>query len=348
MEKENLYFNHINKIFKPPQKYIFKLYHKFRSFEKIYKLLKKNNEIEDIDLNKEENYLKKLGIKIIKFYDNNYPNKLKNIDDPPLGLYLLGNINLIKEKTFSLAIVGTRKASNYGLITTNYFAGQLARLGIIIISGLAYGIDSCAHKSTLENNGQTIAVLGEGLEVALKSSKRNLIKKILKNNGLVVSEFSPSTTALPYHFPLRNRIIAGLSDGLLVIEAPIDSGSLITANYCLKYGKEIFVVPGEITNKNFVGSHNLIKQGAKLTTSIEDILTEFDFDYNSKEKFINIKLSPKEEIIYECLMLGQKSIEELSKETNLNIQDLLIILSHMEIKGIIKNKEGRFYLSFKN
>ncbi|GIW65857.1 MAG: DNA processing protein DprA [Candidatus Parcubacteria bacterium] len=342
---EDLYFNFINKNFKPYQPRIFKLYHKLESFKDLYfKLLEDKNNIGGINLDLERRELENLKVKILKFKDAEYPNSLKNIDNPPLGLYLLGNIDLIKNPNLSLAIVGTRKPSNYGTLITNKFASQLSELGITIISGLAYGIDTFAHKSTFNNEGKTIAVLGEGIGIALKSDKGNLIKKILENNGLIISEFSPFTTALPYHFPLRNRIIAALSDGVLIIEAPINSGSLITANYSLKFGKEIFVIPGEITNKNFEGSHNLIKQGAKLVTSIDDILSEFNFNYDLKNKLINIKLSPQEELIYECLKLGAKSIEEINKETKLSISDLLVILTHMEIKKIIKNKEGKFYL----
>ena len=256
----------------------------------------------------------------------------------------MGNKNLLKENELTIGIVGTRKASSYGLIVTHKFSKQLSSLGIKIISGLAYGIDLTAHKATFENKEKTITILGEGIFSALQGAKKRFIEKILENNGLIISEFSPLTPALPYHFPLRNRLIAALSDGLVVIEAPINSGSLITANYALKYGKDIFVVPGEITNKNFEGSHNLIKQGAKLITSIEDILTEFNFNFPLMKKTKNLSLSPKEEIIYDCLKNGSKNIEELIQKTNLSHQELLIILSHMEVRGIIKNRGGQFFV----
>jgi len=340
--EEKLYFNAINKVYKPYQPTIIKLYQKLVSFKRVFNAL---NIKERVDIEKEYEKLEKLGVEIVVYDEESYSLKLKNIDEPPLGLYVLGNKSLLNDESLSIAIVGTRKATNYGLLVSHKFSKELASLGITIISGLAYGIDESAHKGAIEDNGKTIAVLGEGIDLALSSPRGKLIEKIIENDGAIISEYSLSTPAMPYHFPLRNRIIAGLSDGILVIEAPIDSGALITANYGLKYGKEIFVVPGEITNKNFQGSHNLIKQGAKITTEIEDILIEFNFDINLKDKLKRIKLSPKEEIIYEILEKENKSIEELKLETNLSIQELLIILTNMEVKGIIKNKGGKFYLN---
>jgi len=343
---EEVYFNAINKIFKPYQPRIFQLYQKFGNFKKLFEYLEKENKLEKIDLEKEYLKVEKLNIKIVTIKSELYPEILKEIDTPPLGFYALGNIEIFKEKTLFLAIVGTRKASNYGKFVSFNFAKELSKLGVVIVSGLAYGIDEYAHKGTIDVNGKTIGILGEGIDLALNSPKRNLIDKILENNGLIISEFSLSTPGLSYHFPLRNRIIAGLSNGILIVEAPINSGALITANYGLKYGKEIFVIPGEITNKNFEGSHNLIKQGAKLVTSIEDILSEFGIDYSLKERVKNIKLSPKEEIVYEVLKIKEKTIDEIALETNFSIQELLVILTNLEIKGLIKNKEGKFYLNF--
>ncbi|MGC8981490.1 MAG: DNA-processing protein DprA [Minisyncoccia bacterium] len=333
---EKAYFNIINLIYKPYQQTIFKLYQKLKSFQKLYDALKIK---EKIDLEKEYEKVERLGIKILTIDDDNYPEQLRNIDEPPLGFYLLGEIDL----SFPIAIVGTRRASSYGKNIARKFSEELSKLGITIISGLAFGIDEMAHRGAIEF-GKTIAVLGEGIDLALNSPKRNLIDKILEKGGGIISEYSLGTPGLKPHFPLRNRIIAGLSNGIVIIEAPINSGALITANYGLKYGKEIFVVPGEITNKNFEGSHNLIKQGARLVTSIEDILSEFDFDIKKKEKVIRLNLTPKEEIIYELLKIEPLTLDEISIKTKMNIQDILTILTHMEVRGIIKNIEGRFYL----
>lgn len=334
---EKLYFNALNLFFKPFQPSIFKLYQKFGSFQKVFEALNKEFD-KNIDIEKEYNKVLNLGINIITIKDENYPEALRNIDIPPLGFYLLGELNL----NFPLAIVGTRKPSRYGVNVAGKFSEELSKLGITIISGLAYGIDFSAHKGTI-GVGKTVGILGEGIDLALNSPKRNLIEKIIENGGGIISEFSLGTPGLKPHFPLRNRIIAGISNGIIIIEAPINSGALITANYGLKYGKEIFVVPGEITNKNFEGSHNLIKSGAKLITSIDDILIEFNFKPEIKGK-IKLNLTPKEEIIYDLLKIESLSLEELEAKTKINIQDLLIVLTNLEVKGIIKNLGGKFYI----
>jgi DNA processing protein len=342
---EELYFHCINQIFKPYQLQIFKLYHKLGNFKKLYETLKLKHNLENIDLEKEEKNFKKTGIEIIIYGSDNYPSQLKNIDTPPLGFYILGNKNLLKDNNkLLIAIVGTRKSSSYGNKIAYQFSQQLSNLGIITVSGLAYGIDTYVHQGAVDIHKETIGILGEGIITALKTAKKNLIEKILENNGLIISEFSPLTPGLPYHFPLRNRIIAGLSEGVIIVEDPLNSGALITAHYAFKYNKEIFVVPSNITYKSFEGSHNLIKQGARLITNIEDIINEFNLNYQLKNKVKNIKLSPKEEIVYEILKIQEKTIEELSQETQLSIQELLIILTDLEIKEVVKNKGGKFYV----
>jgi DNA gyrase subunit B len=241
-------------------------------------------------------------------------------------------------------ILNVEKANLTKMLKSKEIKDLIIALGVIVISGLAYGIDSCAHKSVINSKGKTIAIIGEGIITALKSTKRKLIEEIIQNDGLVISEFSNETKAMPYHFPLRNRLIAALSDGVVIVEAPIDSGALITAKYALKYNKEIFVVPGEITNKNFEGSHNLIKQGAKLITKVEDILVEFNFKL--PEKIIKTeKLTAEEEMVVEILNKKPMTIEEISRTSKKSIEDLLVILTYMEIKGLVKNYNGKFYVT---
>jgi len=342
---EEVYFDLINKNFKPYQPKLIKLYHRYKSYQKIYEYLKEKNKFSDNINDKKLDQINN-NIKIITLKSNFYPKSFLKIKEKPFGFYALGNLSLLKNnnKFLYLAIVGTRKPTFYGLKVAEKIAESLSRLDIVIISGLAYGIDSCAHKSVIKSKGKTIAVIGEGILNALNSSKRNLVEEIIENEGLVLSEFSNETKAMPYHFPLRNRLIAALSDGVIIIEAPIDSGALITAKYALKYDKEIFVVPGEITNKNFEGSHNLIKQGAKLITKIEDILEEFNFKI--PEKIIKIdKLTPEEEKIIESLNKKAMTLEEISRYAKISIGDLLIVLTYMEIKGLIKNYNGKFYLN---
>ena len=204
-------------------------------------------------MEKEIEDMKKQGISIVTLTDDAYPQELKIIADCPLGLYVLGTI----PQGFMLSLVGTRKAGRYGLYVAQKFGKELGACGVVVVSGLAIGIDQAAHKGVLEvHTGKTIAVLGNGIDISLASPQKNLIEKIVAQGGAVLSEFSPGTAGLKQNFPLRNRIIAALSLGVIVIESPIRSGSLITARYGLEYGKEIFVVPAEIVNKNF----NLLTQ----------------------------------------------------------------------------------------
>ncbi|MEK7673631.1 MAG: DNA-processing protein DprA [Patescibacteria group bacterium] len=342
MNNDNhLYFNIVNQEYMPYQPQLYKDLEKYKSFKKLWenhglKLYKKDPQVEF-------EKLKKLGIKIITILDAEYPESLKNIPSPPLGFYLLGEMPL----NFPLAIVGTRKAGHYGLSIATKFAKALAGLGVVIVSGLAYGIDSAAHKGTVEIGGKTIAVLGEGIDLVLDSPKRNLVAQILETGGGVISEFPLGAGGLKGNFPLRNRIVSGLSLGTIVIEAPIDSGALITARLAMEQGKEVFVVPAEIVNKNFEGSHRLIQQGAKLITTIDDILTEFDFhntkaDAKAYNELFKLKLSPAEEEIFNALKIESLDLMGLQEELDMSTGELLSLLTHLEIKGIIKNIGGKF------
>jgi DNA processing protein len=334
MNTEHLYFNILNREYVPYQPQLFKDLQKYKSFEKLWQ--KHGQKLFKKDLGNEFQKLEKFGVKIITLLDKEYPEVLKNIPNPALGFYLLGQLPL----NFPLAIVGTRKAGNYGLSIAKKFAKDLSELGAVIISGLAYGIDIASHQGVIEAGNQTIAVLGEGIDVVLNSAKKNLIEKILECGGGIISEFSLGTPGLKNFFPLRNRIISGLSLGVIVIEAPIDSGALITARCAMEQGKEVFVIPSEMTNKNFAGSHRLIQQGAKLITNINDVLTEFDFQMPQKIK--TLKLSPSEEEIYEILQTGGLDLIGLQEKLEISTGELLSILTHMEIKGIIKNIGGKF------
>lgn len=347
MTENQLYFNILNQEYQPYQPQLLKELQELGNFKKLYAKYK-DKKLLQLDPEKAFAKVEKLGLKIITFFDQDYPGNLKNISSPPLGFYLLGQLPL----NFPLAIVGTRKAGHYGLGLAKKFASQLSQIGATIVSGLAYGIDSAAHAGTVEISGKTIAVLGEGIDQVLNSPKRNLMNKILEAGGGIVSEFSLGTAGLKGNFPLRNRIIAGLSLGVVVIEAPIDSGALITARFALEQGKEVFAIPAEINNRNYEGSHRLIQQGAKLITCIEDILTEFDFhstrtNADATRAFadlLKLKLSPKEEEIYELLKSGGLTLIELQEQTEMSTGELLSLLTHLEIKGIIKNMGGKFVI----
>jgi len=211
-----------------------------------------------------------MSIQKITIKDKNYPELLKKIYDPPQELYISGELR--KEEKYPIAIVGTRKISNYGQEMTRLFAEALAEAGITIISGLALGVDGLAHRIALEKNSRTIAVLGSGLNVIYPSAHKELFKKIIESGGAVISEYSPNTSPTKKTFPARNRIVSGLSLGVLVIDAPKKSGALITARTAIEQGREVFVVPGRINDFNSEGCNYLIKMGARLVTDPEEII----------------------------------------------------------------------------
>lgn len=218
--------------------------------------------------------VEKMIIEEINIGNEDYPEQLKNIYDPPLRLYVLGNKEILKEK--GVAVVGTRNPTEYGKKVAIQFAKQLSEKGVNIISGLAVGIDTCAHLGNLQvyDKAKTIAVLGNGLDEIYPKDNINLAKQIIKSGGCIISEYPVGTKPKKLHFPQRNRIISGLSKGVLVIEAREKSGSLITADFALEQGKEVFAVPGDVGKLTSVGTNNLIKQGAKLVTKYEEILYE--------------------------------------------------------------------------
>lgn len=211
-------------------------------------------------------------MKIIYQADNNYPEKLRNIYTPPTKLYLLGEEKILNKP--SIAIIGCRQASDYGKTVAFRFAYELAKRGIVIVSGLARGIDSCGHLGAVKAKGKTAAVLGSGFSHIYPAENKNLCKDILQNGGCILTEYEPSSKPEKYHFPARNRLISGLSEGVLVVEAKEKSGTLITVDYALEQGKDVFIIPGNITSSNSYGTNDLIKQGAKLVTNVEDILEE--------------------------------------------------------------------------
>ena len=193
---------------------------------------------------------------------------------PPTKLYYMGNVDLLNKKR-KIAIIGCREYSEYGKIVSEKFAYELAKLGFVIISGAARGIDSFSHKATLKTNVGTIAVVGNGLNYIYPPENKELEEKILENNGLIISEYDIGTRPSKYTFPARNRIISALSDGVLVIEARKNSGSQITVDFALDQGKNVYAVPGDITRINTEGTNELIKQGAKIVTCIDDILEDY-------------------------------------------------------------------------
>ena len=224
------------------------------------------------NLNKYLKYMNENNIEIITIKDKGYPDKLKVIYDPPVVLYVKGNKNILNEK--SVAIVGCRVCTKYGENIAKKIAYNLSLNNINIISGLARGIDSYAHKATLEGTAKTIAVVGCGLDRVYPEENKELSQRIIKNNGAIVSEYIIGTKPLAKNFPKRNRIISGLSNGVIVVEARAKSGTLITVDFALEQGKNIYAVPGNIDNPNAYGTNDLIKQGAKIITNMKDVLED--------------------------------------------------------------------------
>jgi len=232
-------------------------------------LQKKYLKYQQLDCERIKNDLFYHNIEYVTIVDKSYPKKLENIYMPPLILFYQGDLHLLASKI--LAVIGSRENTSYGERVTKRIVPQLVEHQIHIISGLAYGIDSIAHKSCIEVNGKTIAILGSGINQVYPKQHQDLANEIGKHH-LLMSEYPPYAKATKTHFPFRNRIVSGLSDGILVIEAKEKSGTLITCDYALDQGKDIFVIPNHIFDENSVGTNNLIKQGANLVTTIFDIL----------------------------------------------------------------------------
>lgn len=277
----------------------------------------------------------------IAFGEKNYPRLLKKIVNPPKLLYVQGNI-FAKENCF--AIVGTRRCTPYGKQITREIAIDLAEAGLTIVSGFASGIDTEAHKAVIERGKRTIAVLGTGLDEKSIYPKSNLklVKRILANGGALISEFPPKTHGTKYTFVQRNRIISGLSLGVLVVEARTKSGALITANYAISQKRKLFAIPGSIYSQTSKGCNHLIKNGAKLTEGANDILKELNLPILSKKKGI-VGENLEENLILESLKGGALDVEKIIEKTKLHAAKVLTTLSILEIKGKIKNLEANIY-----
>ncbi len=233
------------------------------------------NEKVRASVSKHIEYMQKNSIDIININVETYPHNLRNIYDAPISLYIKGNKEILNNK--ALAIVGCRQASDYGKKAAKYFAYNLAQNKFNIVSGLAKGVDSYAHVGSLcvenkENCGKTIAVVGNGLDITYPSENKKLADKIIESGGAIISEYPLGTKPDKMNFPARNRIISGISGGIIVVEAKEKSGTLITVDFALEQGRDVFVVPGNINSINSVGTNDLIKQGAKLVTTYKDII----------------------------------------------------------------------------
>lgn len=287
------------------------------------------------------------GISIVTLADVNYPKLLKEIYSPPAILYYKGTLKGEGDE-FAVAMVGTRKYSSYGKQVAMSIAGELANQGITTISGLAIGIDALVHEATVNNNGRTIAVLGSGIGEAdiYPAINRYLAKKVIEKGGLVLSEYPSGTVPIKQNFPQRNRIISGLAVATLVIEAPESSGALLTAQYALEQNRDVMAVPGSIYSANAVGPNNLIKLGAKLVSSANDVLEALNMT-RVKEFIDNRKIVPEtkeEALVLEILTNEPTHIDELIKKTGLTTAQANSTLVLMEMKGKVRNIGNMMYV----
>lgn len=285
-------------------------------------------------------------MKILKLEQKDFPEKLKEIRNPPKQLYYVGNIKLLYQDSF--AIVGTRRITDYGIKNCKEFSKELVLRNIPIVSGMAIGTDTVAHKTALDYGGATIAVLGGGLERIFPKENYELFRRIVENGGLVISEYEKDVEANKTTFPQRNRIVAAISEGVLVVEAAYRSGTSITAKYAREQEKKVFAIPGKLDNSFGVGVNKLIKEGAILTTEIEDILINYPQFMDRKRKSEGQKRIKKEyRKVYKILNREDSSIDDLLIQTNYGIKELIKILSNMQIENIISQEMGVYKINEK-
>ena len=295
---------------------------------------------------KELERLRSTDVQLLCYDDPQYPACLRTIHDPPVLLYCRGNLACLKEK--SIAIIGSRAATTYGKRISGMLARDLARNNIVVVSGLAMGIDGHAHAGTLEAGGETVAVLGCGVDVVYPRSHAGLYEQVVRQ-GLLVSEYPLGTRPDGFRFPARNRIISGLSLGVIVVEATCRSGSLITARLALDQGREVFAVPGRIDSKKSEGTHRLLQQGAHLAQSAQDVIEELQLAAAMHEPFrpdsasVPVDVSDEESRLLGCIDVYPVDIDALSEKTGLTSGALHDLLLRLELKGLIRQLPGQQY-----
>lgn len=281
----------------------------------------------------------------LKSSDKDYPELLNKIYDPPKELFVKGDVRVLCGKC--IAVVGTRSATSYGKQIARRFSSELARSGFTIVSGLAEGIDTEAHAGALEAKGKTIAVFGCGIDKIFPAENVALAEEIQKN-GALVSEYKPGTPAAQWTFPRRNRIISGLSLGVVMVEGHYDSGAMITAKLALDEGREVFAVPGNVELDQTKGPHWLIKQGAKLAESVDDILEEFGMKSGNvlnRKNGIDLSGLNADEAKVASVISGQSMhIDEISLKCGMGTAETLCVLSMLEIKGLVKQSPGKYFI----
>ena len=298
---------------------------------------------EQIDVEREWARLQRSQSQMLTWNDAAYPARLKEIEDAPPALYVRGELSAADE--YAVAIVGTRLATTYGKEVTRGLAGDLARNRITIISGLARGIDLIAHEAALEAGGRTIAVLGSGVDVIYPPEARRLSEQIV-TRGALISEYPLGTRPEASNFPPHNRIISGMSLGVVVVEAGLESGALITAGFALEQGRDVFAVPGNVFNKSSQGTNRLIQQGAKLVMSFEDVLDELQLQRVAEHQQTRevIPEDETERVLWDALSQEPIHVDELRRQLDLPISTISSTLIVMELKGLARHVGGMNYI----
>lgn len=338
-----------------------RMWEKFRSFERIYNI--EGTQLISMGIlpqkagtyfdqwkrrlpEEMDNYrkLKEKGIRFVSVLDEEYPRRLRCIYDFPIALYVKGK--LPNDSIPSAAIIGARDCTSYGRQIAQMLGKYLGKAGVQVISGMALGIDGAGHQGALDGKGSTFAVLGSGVDVCYPQRHWPLYCQIPEKGG-ILSEFPVGEPALPQHFPMRNRIISGLADVIVVVEAKERSGSLITADLGLEQGKEIFAVPGMITSRLSMGCNQLIRQGASIVTAPEDILEFFQIGERESLKLGEKNengLAKKEKMVYSCLDFQPKFFDQIVLESGLSVEEVMSLLMELEWKGVILQPASHYYV----
>lgn len=299
-----------------------------------------------IDIEREMEKYRSLNVEMISPADESYPKLLKEISSPPV-MFVQGE--LIKNYECAVGIVGSRRASTYGRDFAYELAQKLSDLGVTVVSGAARGIDSAAHSGALSGRGGSIGILGCGLDIVYPLENKKLYLE-LRQNGSLASEYPLGTQPFSQNFPARNRIISGLSKGIVVVEASEKSGALITADFALEQGREVMVVPGNVRSSVSKGCHKLIKQGACLIESVEDVIENLQLDSRTDSSKIGAKanvkheLSDEEKTIVDCLEWEPKQVDQIIKSVGFEMSKTVSLLTILELKGLIKQDIGKNYL----
>jgi len=291
----------------------------------------------ELDLEREVERIRACGAEFLTLLDEDYPESLRNIPDPPLTLYIRGELS--PGDRHALGLVGTRKATTYGRDVAGKLAEDLAVQGIAVISGLAYGIDAAAHRGALKGGGRTLAVLGSGVDVIYPASHRQLAQEI-RHQGALISEYPPGALPEGRNFPRRNRLISGLSLGILVIQAPLTSGAIITANIAGEQGKEVFAVPGNIHDPASAGCHRLIQDGAKLVTGVGDILDELNLAWTRAETAVVarqvVPANESEASLLALLGVEPTHVDDLARQCRMPVAAVSSTLTILELRGLAR------------